>query len=159
MAALRCGGLGDSWAGGLLSRSQINAGTLSFTDRADISSRHAFLAQGHYFIPDVAKCPQRARRLGFLIISSSSLSPAAIISGNVCGVKTEQLKRSFALGCSEFLFLSLAGLLHHVHPSPGYSQPHQLFLRQQHGANRKSGHVHPRRLRLPAGGRSSLSPA
>lgn len=46
----------------------------------------------------------------------------------------------------------ISGLPDHVHPSPGYNQPDQLFLRQQHGASWEPRHVCPRFLRLPARG-------
>lgn len=48
----------------------------------------------------------------------------------------------------------IAGLPDHVRPSPGDSQPDQLFLRQQHDAGREPRDVRSRRLRLPARGRS-----
>lgn len=45
------------------------------------------------------------------------------------------------------------GLPDHVHPSLSHHQPHQLLLRQQHGAGRKPRHVRPRRFWLHARGR------
>lgn len=50
--------------------------------------------------------------------------------------------------CSDFplFFTYFLGLPDHVHPSPRYSQPDQLFLRQQHGASGEPRAVRPRRL-------------
>lgn len=45
-----------------------------------------------------------------------------------------------------FSLLIFLGLPDHVHPSPRYSQPDQLFLRQQHGASGEPRTVRPRRL-------------
>lgn len=151
-----------------------NVNRLSFYDTADIYSCQTFLLQGQFFIHNIVKCPQCIKKFGFFYCLTLTLWSAMLIL--LCYWATQSHKwqhlwywfpwtRSILTAMawkltiqndnhklSPFLFLILAGLLHHVHPPSGDRQPHQFFLRQQHVANRKFGNVHPRCLRLPAGG-------